>query len=68
MQCLARKEVKRLILKDDECIIRYKVNEKILEFEKQLIKLFKNNGFRFTGSGYGCKIRDLCFIKENKNV
>ena len=52
-------------IKEDECIIQYNIKEKILKFEKELRELFKSNGFRFTGSGYGCGVRDLCF-RRNK--
>jgi len=48
-------------MEENRCIIQYNVKEKILKFEKELRELFKKNGFRFTGSGYGCRIRDLTF-------
>lgn len=51
-------------VREEECIIQYKVKEKVLKFEKELIQLFKDNGFKFTGSGYGCGIRDICFKKK----
>lgn len=51
-------------VRKNECIIQYNVKERVLKFDKQIIKLFEDNGFKFTGSGYGCGIRDLCFKKE----
>lgn len=53
-------------LKDNECRIYYKGKEKFLSFEKKLIKLFKDNGFKCWASGYDmCDgIRDLCFEKK----
>lgn len=51
-------------VKKNECVIQYNVGEKVLKFDEQIIQLFKNRGFRFTGSGYGCGIRDLCFKRE----
>lgn len=56
-----------MIIKKNKCIIQYNVDERVLKFERQLIQLFRDNDFRFTGSGYGCEVRDLCFeriIKE----
>lgn len=53
-------------VRENECIVQYSVKEKVLKFEENLIKLFKKNSFRFTGSGYGCGIRDLCFKKKEK--
>ena len=50
-------------VREDECIIQYSIKEKVLKFEKELRELFTDNGFRFTGSGYGCGIRDICFKK-----
>jgi len=52
-----------MIVKDNGCIIQYKGKNRILKFEKELIKLFKDNGFEFIGSGFDlCDgVRDLCF-------
>jgi len=63
-----------MIIKDNRCIIQYKGKNRILKFEKQLKKLFEENGFKFIGSGFDmCDgVRDLCFeeiIKEkNKKL
>jgi len=52
-----------MIVKDNRCVIQYKGKNRILKFEKQLKKLFKDNGFKFIGSGFDmCDgVRDLCF-------
>jgi len=60
-----------MIIKDNRCIIQYKGKDRILKFEKELIKLFKDNGFKFIGSGFDMcdRVRDLCFeriIKEGQ--
>lgn len=63
-----------MIIKDNRCIIQYKGKNRLLEFEKELKKLFEDNNFRFLGSGFDmCDgVRDLCFeeiIKEkNKKL
>ncbi len=53
-------------LKEGECKVYYKSDEKFLSFEKELIKLFKANGFERWASGYDmCSgVRDLCFDKK----
>ena len=60
-----------MIIKDNRCIIQYKGKNRLLKFEKQLIKLFKDNGFKFIGSGFDmCDgSQDLCFeeIIKGKN-
>lgn len=60
-----------MIVKEDRCIIQYKVKGRLLKFEKELVKLFKDNGFKFIGSGFDMcgGVRDLCFeeITERKN-
>ena len=55
-----------MILKENECRVYYKVKDKFLPFEKELKKLFKDNGFKCWASGYDtCDgIRDLCFEKK----
>lgn len=63
---LKKKGVNKVEIKENECKIYYCVKEKILPFEKQLIKLFKDNGFRCWASGYGYGVRDLCFKKGKK--
>jgi len=52
-----------MIIQDNRCIIQYKGKNRILKFEKELIKLFKDNGFKFIGSGFDMfsGVRDLCF-------
>ena len=62
-----------MIVKEDRCIIQYKVKDRLLKFEKELVKLFKDNGFKFIGSGFDmCDgVRDLCFeeiIEGNKKL
>ena len=53
-------------LKENECRIYYKTEERLLPFEKELKQLFKDNGFKFWASGFGCDgVRDLCFDKRN---
>lgn len=60
-----------MIVKDNRCIIQYKGKNRLLKFEKELIKLFKDNGFKFIGSGFDMcdRVRDLCFeeIIKRKN-
>ena len=51
-------------LKRNEVKIYCNVESKFLLFEKELIKLFKDNGFKCWASGYGCGVRDLCFEKK----
>jgi len=55
-------------LKENECRIYYKGKERFLPFEKELKKLFKNNGFKCWASGFDlCDgVRDLCFEKKVK--
>ena len=55
-------------LKEGECRVYYKLGEKFLPFEKELEKLFKDNGFERWASGFGlCDgVRDLCFEKKIK--
>jgi len=57
---------KMIILKENECRVYYKVKDKFLPFEKELKKLFKDNGFKCWASGFGlCDgVRDLCFEKK----
>jgi len=52
-----------MTVKDNRCIIQYKVKGRLFKFEKELVKLFKDNGFKFIGSGFDmCDgVRDLCF-------
>jgi len=62
-----------MIIKDNRCIIQYKGKNRLLKFEKELVRLFKDNGFRFIGSGFDmCDgVRDLCFeeiMKEDKEL
>lgn len=63
-----------MIVKDNRCIIQYKGKNRLLKFEKELVKLFKVNGFKFLGSGFDiCDgVRDLCFEEitkgENKKL
>ena len=53
-------------LKRNEVRIYCNVESKFLKFEKELIKLFKDNGFKCWASGYDLTngIRDLCFEKK----
>jgi len=62
-----------MIIQENRCIIQYKGKNRILKFEKELVKLFRDNDFRFLGSGFDmCDgVRDLCFeeiIKEDKEL
>jgi len=63
-----------MIIKDNRCIVQYKGKNRLLKFEKELVKLFKDNGFKFIGSGFDmCDgVRDLCFEEiiegENKKL
>ncbi len=52
-----------MVVQDNRCIIQYKGKNRLLKFEKELVKLFKVNGFKFIGSGFDmCDgVRDLCF-------
>jgi len=52
-----------MIVQENRCIIQYKGKNRLLKFEKELVKLFKDNGFKFLGSGFDmCDgVRDLCF-------
>jgi len=61
-------EEKKMELKDNECRIYYKGKERFLPFEKELEKLFKDNGFERWASGYDMQdgIRDLCFDKKEE--
>lgn len=53
-------------IKENEVKVYYKVKDKFLPFEKKLIKLFKDNGYKCWASGLGvCDgVRDLCFEKK----
>jgi len=58
-----------MILKENECRVYYKIkytNNRLLPFEKELKKLFEDNGFKMWASGYDLTdgIRDLCFEKK----
>ena len=55
-------------IRENECKIFYKAKEIYLPFEEELIKLFKDNGFKCWASGYDLEdgIRDLCFDKKIK--
>ena len=63
-----------MILKENECRVYYKGEERFLPFEKELKQLFKDNGFECWASGYDIQdgIRDLCFekkkIKRNNGI
>lgn len=52
-----------------EVSINYK-SQPISALDEKLIKLFKDNGFRFLGSGYDftAGIRDLAFEQKAKPV
>jgi len=56
-------------LKENECRIYYKGEERFLPFEKELEQLFNDNGFERWASGFDmCDgVRDLCFDKIDKN-
>ena len=53
-------------IKKNEVRIYYKVKDKFLPFEKELTKLFEDNGFKRWASGFSlCDgVRDLCFEKK----
>ena len=57
--------MKQLELKENEFRIYYKVKGRLVNFEKELEKLFGEHGYDRWASGYDLinGVRDLCFEK-----